>query len=83
MGADYFESHEEIISNAKNGIPKIGIGDNCEIRNAIIDNDARIGNGVKLINVRHVVEEQAENYVSRDGIIVIPINTIIPDGTII
>ncbi|HEX9973352.1 MAG TPA: glucose-1-phosphate adenylyltransferase [bacterium] len=83
MGADYFESKEEIISNANKGIPKIGIGDNCEIRNAIIDNNARIGNGVKLINVRDVAEEQAENYVIRDGIIVIPINSIIPDGTVI
>jgi len=83
MGADYFESHEEIISNEKKGIPKIGIGDNCEIRNAIIDNNARIGNGVKLINVRNVAEENAESYVIRDGIIVIPINSIIPDGTVI
>jgi glucose-1-phosphate adenylyltransferase len=83
MGADYFESYEEIISNATKGIPKIGIGDNCEIRNAIVDNNARVGNGVKLINVRNVAEEDAENYVIRDGIIVIPINSIIPDGTVI
>lgn len=32
MVADYFESLEEIISNAKKGIPKIAIGDDCEIR---------------------------------------------------
>jgi len=83
MGADYFESHEEIINNAKRGIPKIGIGNDCEIRNAIIDNNARIGNGVKLINVRNIAEEKAENYVIRYGIIVIPINSIIPDGTVI
>jgi glucose-1-phosphate adenylyltransferase len=83
MGADYFESHKEIIKNTKRGIPKIGIGDDCEIRNAIIDNNARIGNGVKLINMRNITEEDAENYVIRDGIIVIPINSIIPDGTVI
>jgi len=83
MGADYFESQEEIISNSEKGIPKIGIGDNCEIRYAIIDSNARIGNGVKLINVRNVAEEQTENYVIRDGIIVIPIDSIIPDDTVI
>jgi glucose-1-phosphate adenylyltransferase len=83
MGADYFESQEEIISNSKKGIPKIGIGNDCEIRNAIVDNNARIGNGVKLINVHNVAEEDAENYVIRDGIIVIPINSIVPDGTVI
>jgi glucose-1-phosphate adenylyltransferase len=83
MGADYFESNHEINSNVKKGLPNIGIGDDCEIRNTIIDNNARIGNGVKLINVRNVVEEAAENYVIRDGIIVIPVNSIIPAGTII
>ena len=83
MGADYFESEEEFISNAKKDIPKIGIGDDCEIRNAIIDKNARIGNRAKLINVRNVAEEEAENYVIRDSIIVIPMNSIIPDGTVI
>jgi glucose-1-phosphate adenylyltransferase len=83
IGADYFESKEEFISNAKKGIPNIGIGDDCEIRNAIIDKNARIGNGVKLINVRNAEEEEAENHVIRDGIVVIPADTIIPDGTVI
>ena len=83
MGADYFESNEEMLKNEKKGIPKIGIGENCEIRNAIVDNNARIGNGVKLINVRNVAEEETDNYVIRDKLIVIPINSIIPDGTVI
>ena len=72
-----------MISNANNGIPKIGIGDDCEIRNAIIDNNARIGNRVKLINANNVAEEDTENYTIRDGIIVIPVNSIIPDDTVI
>jgi glucose-1-phosphate adenylyltransferase len=83
MGADYFESQEECISNAKKGIPNIGIGADCEIRNAIIDKNARIGNGVKLINVHKSEEEEAEEHVIRDGIIIIPANSIIPDGTVI
>ncbi len=83
MGADYFEPYGEIINTTKKGIPKIGIGDDCEIRNAIIDNNARIGNGVRLINARNVANEDGENYVIRDGIVIIPLNSIIPDGTII
>ena len=83
MGADYFESKEECISNAQKSIPNIGIGDNCEIRNAIIDKNARIGNGVNIINVRNAEEEETENYTIRDGIVVIPANAIIPDGTVI
>ncbi len=83
MGADFFETVEEIAQNEKNGIPNIGIGSNCEIREAIIDKNARIGKGVKLVNARGVSDETSENYVIKDGIIVIPKNAIIPDDTVI
>lgn len=83
MGADFFETKEELDHNAKEGIPNIGIGKNCEIRNAIIDKNVRIGNGVKIINARGVSEEFAENYAIRDGIIVIPKNALIPENTVI
>lgn len=83
MGADYFESKEEIVNNTKKGIPNIGVGDDCEIRNTIIDKNARIGNGVKIINVRSAAEEDAENHVIRGGIVIIPKNSIIPDGAVI
>jgi glucose-1-phosphate adenylyltransferase len=83
MGADFFESKEKLIENEIIGIPNIGIGNDCEIQNAIIDKNARIGHGVKLLNVQGVQEEMAESYVIRDGIIVIPKNAIIPNGTVI
>jgi len=83
MGADYFESKEEMAQNAEKRIPNIGIGHNCEIRNAIVDKNARIGNGVKLINARGIREESMEDYVIQDGIIVISKNSVIPDGTVI
>jgi len=83
MGADYFESQAELAQNIALGHPPIGIGHDCEIRNAIIDKNARIGNGVKLINARGIGDEQAENYMIVNGIIVVPKNGIIPDGTVI
>ncbi len=83
MGADYFESNEEIEENLKKGIPRIGIGNDCAIRNTIIDKNARIGDGVKLANERGIDEETHEEYVIRDGIIVVPKNATIPDGTVI
>lgn len=83
MGADFFESKEEIDLNLEKNIPRLGIGDNCEIRNAIIDKNARIGNGVKLVNSKGIKEETQKKYVIRDGIIVIPKNAIISDGTVI
>lgn len=83
MGADFFESVEELSRNKKEGIPNLGIGKNCEVRNVIIDKNVRIGNGVKLINPRNIKDKDTEDYVIRDGIIVIPKNAIIPDGTMI
>ena len=83
MGSDYLESKEQIEINSKLGIPNVGIGRDCEIRNAIIDKNVRIGNGVKLVNAQGKSDETSENYVIRDGIIVIPKNSVIHDGTVI
>ncbi|MBN2408788.1 MAG: glucose-1-phosphate adenylyltransferase [Candidatus Aminicenantes bacterium] len=83
MGADSFESQEEIAANARRGLPAIGLGRDCVIRNAIIDKNARIGDGVRLINGSNVVNEETESYVIRDGIIVVPKHAVVPDGTIV
>ena len=83
MGADFYESFEELQLNLTNQTPHIGIGPNTVINKAIIDKNARIGKNVRLVNDRRVSEEDGENYVIRDGIIIIPKNAIIPDGTII
>lgn len=83
MGADFFESEQEFSQNKADGSPNVGIGENCEVRNTIIDKNVRIGDGVKLINSRNIKNEDSENYVIRDAIIVIPKNAVIPDGTVI
>ncbi len=81
MGADFYETFEEIQTNEANGFPHIGIGKNTIIKKAIIDKNARIGKNVKLINEREVEEEDGENYHIRDGIILVPKNAVIKDGT--
>jgi glucose-1-phosphate adenylyltransferase len=83
MGADYFESQEEIEANLRSGLPPIGIGRDCLIRGAIIDKNARVGGRVKLINARGIANQEADDYVIRDGIIVVPKHAVIPDGTVI
>ena len=85
MGADYFESYDDLTNNLSRSTTNLGIGKNCVIRRAIIDKNTRIGNNVQLIN-QHGVENQddAEGcYYIRDGIIIIPKNSHIKDGTII
>lgn len=83
MGADYFESIEEIRNNINLAKPHIGIGENCLIRRAIIDKNTRIGNNVQLINKDNIETKDGENgcYYIREGIIIIPKNAIIQDGT--
>lgn len=63
--------------------PAIGIGRGCTIRNAILDLDTRIGDGVQLINAQGVDEVDGENYAIRGGVIVVPRGGHIPAGTII
>jgi glucose-1-phosphate adenylyltransferase len=85
MGADYFESLDDLKANLEKGVPHIGIGEKTIIRRSIIDKNARIGRNVQLINCRSVENEDSQDglYYIRDGIIVIPKNAVIPDGTVI
>jgi glucose-1-phosphate adenylyltransferase len=85
MGADFFESLDEIKSNIKRGVPHIGIDENTVIRNAIIDKNARIGKNVQLVNARGIENEDGANgcYFIREGIIIIPKNATIADGTVV
>ena len=81
FGADYFEAEESIRDAEEKGIPRIGIGCNCWIQNAIIDKNARIGNNVVISPEGKTGDEDNEMFYVRDGIIVVPKNAIIPDGT--
>lgn len=83
MGADEFESPDEIITAVKNGLPSIGVGEHTVIRNAIVDKNARIGRNCQICNKDNKEEFDGDNYFIRDGIIVIPKNATIKDNTII
>lgn len=83
MGSDVFETIAEIRSNIEQKKPHIGIGENTLIRRSIVDKNVRIGNNVKLVN-RHnadTFDAPDGSYYIREGIIIIPKNAVIPDGT--
>jgi glucose-1-phosphate adenylyltransferase len=65
------------------GAPAVGIGEGCEIRNAIIDKNARIGRDVRIVNEKNVRHGEGDDWAIRDGIVVVPKNGVIPDGTVI
>jgi glucose-1-phosphate adenylyltransferase len=83
MGADFYETVEHKAENRLLGQPPIGVGRNTSIERAIIDKNARIGERVLIRSHRGEADRDEELYSLRDGIVVIPKNTVIPDGTTI
>jgi glucose-1-phosphate adenylyltransferase len=78
MGADYYEAD---LGRSTGDVPTIGIGRGCDIRNAIIDKNARIGDNVVISPEGKDKEMNGEGFYIRDGIVVIPKNSVIASGT--
>ncbi|OEJ14508.1 glucose-1-phosphate adenylyltransferase [Brachyspira hampsonii] len=83
MGSDYYEDSDDIERLNVKHIPKIGIGKKCTLKNVIIDKNVRIGNDVVITNKKKIQHQDSEFYCIRDGIVIIPKNTIVKSGTII
>ena len=75
MGADFYEEAPRTSS------VRIGIGDSSHIERAIIDKNARIGKHVVIRNIRNTRNADGPNYFIRDGIVIIPKNAVLKDGT--
>ncbi|RTL53216.1 MAG: glucose-1-phosphate adenylyltransferase [Sphingobacteriales bacterium] len=83
MGNDYYETLEVMAENVSKGIPKIGIGERCYIKNAIIDKNCRIGNDVRINGGTHLDNTDHPLYTIKDGIVVVKKGAILPDGFVI
>ncbi|MGB2716023.1 MAG: glucose-1-phosphate adenylyltransferase [Vicinamibacterales bacterium] len=66
LGADYYEEEGEPTQ-----IP-LGIGRNVVLDRVIVDKNARIGDGVRLVNDKHIQNADADGYMIRNGIIIVP-----------
>jgi glucose-1-phosphate adenylyltransferase len=83
MGQDFYEGEQlqggQPLASAD--APPMGIGRDCRIERAIIDKNARIGDGVVIPS--HLGEENFQNEYCwvRDGVAVVPKGTVIPAGT--
>jgi glucose-1-phosphate adenylyltransferase len=83
MGADYYQTLDELELERRQGLPWIGIGENTIIRKAIIDKNVRIGSNVRILNEAGHENFDGENYYIREGIVAIPKGAVITDGTVI
>jgi glucose-1-phosphate adenylyltransferase len=83
LGADHYESLEQIDRAHEKGLPPVGIGGDSVIEGAIIDKNARVGRGVRILNEAGVREHDGEGYYIRDGIVIVPKSGVVPDGGVI
>ena len=83
MGSDKFESSADRARNREQGIPDIGVGMNCEIKNAIIDKGARIGDNVRLSPDGKLDGYSKDGIFVRDGIICVTKNTVVPANNVV
>jgi glucose-1-phosphate adenylyltransferase len=80
MGNDFYETLDDIKNDEELRIPKIGIGNHCELKNVIVDKDCRIGNNVSIIGGNHLENADHSLFSIKDGIVVIKKGAIINDG---
>lgn len=80
MGADNYQTSEEVQSDVQQGIPTLGVGDGSFLDGVIVDKNCRIGEGVHVQGGDVVKVPEGSPVVIQDGIIVIPKETTLPDG---
>lgn len=83
MGSDNYETLLELTEAKEKGIPMLGVGERCYIRNAIIDKNVRIGNDVRINGGNHMENQDHTLYTIKDGIVVIKKGAVIPNGFVI
>ena len=83
MGNDYFETLQEIDYAHSHGIPNVGIGARCYIKNAIVDKNCRIGDDVRINGGHHLENTDHSLYIVKDGIVVIKKGAVLPNGFVI
>lgn len=83
MGTDFYETLEEMNASVHNGLPKLGIGERCYIKNTIIDKNCRIGNDVRINGGKHLTNADHPLYTIKEGIVVVKKGAVLPDGFVI
>jgi glucose-1-phosphate adenylyltransferase len=75
LGADYYEEQF--------GEQPLGIGPGAVLDRVIVDKNARIGEGARLVNEKNIQDLDGDGYFIRSGIIVVPKNGVVKPGTVV
>ncbi|MGH9253263.1 MAG: glucose-1-phosphate adenylyltransferase [Vicinamibacterales bacterium] len=78
LGADFYEE-----GDPPPGVPKLGIGHDVLLDRVIVDKNAHIGDGARLVNERGIEHADGDGFYIRSGIIVVPKGGVIAPGTVV
>ena len=81
VGADYYESDDEAPAR-ESGMPHLGIGRDVVLDRVIVDKNARIGDGARLVNEAGLDHADGPGYYIRNGIIIVPKGGVVAPGTV-
>jgi glucose-1-phosphate adenylyltransferase len=81
LGADFYDADNA--APARGDSPRLGIGKDVELDRVIVDKNARIGDGARLVNVGQVHHADGDGYFIRGGVIIVPKDGVIQPGTIV
>jgi glucose-1-phosphate adenylyltransferase len=83
MGADDYDDPAELGRFKARGLPPRGVGPGSVVRDAILDKNARIGERVKIENVKGLEAADGDGWAIRQGIVVVKRDAVLADGTVI
>lgn len=75
LGADAYDDR-------RSDVP-LGIGRNAVLDRTIVDKNARIGEGARLVNERNIQDVDGDGYHIRNGIIIVPKGGVVKPGTVV
>jgi glucose-1-phosphate adenylyltransferase len=78
LGADYYEEDP-----SSPEAPPLGIGRDVVLDRVIVDKNARIGDGARLVNERQAEQTDGDGYYIRGGIIVVPKGGVIAPHSVV
>jgi len=78
LGADYYQD-----GVPPTGVPSLGIGRDVVLDRVIVDKNARIGDGARLVNEANHDNADGDGYYIRGGIIVVPKDGVIKPETVV
>jgi glucose-1-phosphate adenylyltransferase len=81
VGADFYEADDD--QPARGNSPRLGIGRDVVLDRVIVDKNARIGDGARLVNEAGVQEADGDGYYIRSGVVIVPKDGVIKPGTIV